>query len=78
MVIHVENPQAWPALEARIKALADAPKPQTKILTSGAYKHFEIAPVNCDAETFARKLSTFLQIQLASNQGRIINCESGQ
>jgi predicted Zn finger-like uncharacterized protein len=77
LVIHVENPQAWPAIEARLKALADSPKPQTKLLTSGAYQHFQMAPVNCDAQTFARKVATFLKVQLADNRGRIINCESG-
>jgi predicted Zn finger-like uncharacterized protein len=75
--VHVVNIKAWPALEARIKALADSPKVSLKVRTSGDYKWVDIAPVMSDAETFARRIN-FAKIVAIHNDQRLIYLDSGQ
>jgi serine/threonine protein kinase len=75
--VHVVNIKAWPALEAKIKALADSPKGFCKVRTSGEYKWVDLAPVMADAETFALRI-TFGRIVAIHNDRRLIYLESGQ
>jgi hypothetical protein len=75
--VHVANIQAWPALEAKIKALADDPDLVYSVHTSGDYKWVKLAPVNCDAETFARRIN-FGRIVAVHNDQRLIYVDSGR
>jgi len=75
--VHIVNEQAWAAIEARIKALADAPRASYKARTSGQYKWVTLAPVNSDAQTFSRKVN-FGQVTAVHNPQRLIYVESGQ
>jgi hypothetical protein len=75
--VHVVNIQAWPAIEAKLKALADDPDPICRVTTSGQYKWVNLAPVNCDAETFARRIN-FGRVTAIHNNQRLIYVDSGQ
>jgi predicted Zn finger-like uncharacterized protein len=75
--IRVINLQAWPAIEAKLKALADDPDPVCRVTTSGQYKWVSLAPVNCDAETFARRIN-FGRVSAIHNNQRLIYVDSGQ
>jgi hypothetical protein len=69
--------EAWPALEKRIRALADAPDPIFKVSRSGEYQWVDMAPVNSDAQAFARRIS-FGNIVAIHNDQRLIYVESGR
>lgn len=75
--VHVRNAQAWPDIEAKLRKLADAPKAVLKVTTSGDYKWVDIAPVNCDAETFARRIN-FGKVGAVHNNQRLIYVDSGK
>jgi hypothetical protein len=75
--VKVVNIHAWPALEAKLKALADDPHPRYKVHTSGDYKWVDLAPVNSDAEAFARRIP-FGRIVAVHNDQRLIYVDSGQ
>jgi predicted Zn finger-like uncharacterized protein len=75
--VHVANFNAWPAIETKIKALADAPKPKCKSSRSGEYMWVTLAPVNGDPGAFARKI-TFGTITAVHTDQRLIYVESGQ
>jgi HEAT repeat protein len=75
--VHVVNPQAWPELEKKIKALANDPNPRCKVNTSGDYKWVELTPVDSDAETFARRV-TFARIVAVHNDQRLIYLDPGR
>jgi len=75
--VQVRNAQAWPDIEAKLRKLADAPKAVVKVRTSGDYKWVDIAPVNCDAETFARRIN-FAKVGAVYNDRRLIYVDSGK
>jgi hypothetical protein len=75
--VHVRNAKAWPDIEAKLRKLADAPKAVLKVKTSGDYKWVDLAPVNCDAETFARRI-TFAKVGAVYNDRRLIYVDSGK
>jgi hypothetical protein len=75
--VHVVNNQAWPAIEARIKALADAPKAVCKVRPSGQYMWVTLAPVNGDADAFSRRIN-FGKVTAIHKDQRLIYVESGQ
>jgi HEAT repeat protein len=75
--VHVRNPKAWPEIEAKLRKLADAPKAVMKVSTSGDYKWVEMAPVNSDAETFARRI-TFAKIIAVHADQRLIYIDPGK
>ncbi|MCI0680790.1 MAG: HEAT repeat domain-containing protein [Gemmataceae bacterium] len=75
--VHVRNPKAWPEIEAKLKKLADAPKAILRASTSGDYKWVELAPVNTDAETFARRI-TFARIVAVHGKQRLIYIDPGK
>jgi predicted Zn finger-like uncharacterized protein len=75
--VHVANNQAWPAIEKKLKDLADSPKPKCKVHTSGDYKWVDLSPVKCDAETFARKIS-FAKVVAVHSDQRLIYIDPGQ
>jgi hypothetical protein len=55
--VHLPDFQRWPAIEARIKALADSPEPQCKWFRSGDYMWVDLSPVKIDPGAFARKIN---------------------
>jgi hypothetical protein len=56
--IHIRNANVWPDIQARLKALLDSPKGKVKLNTiSGAYYWVTVAPVNGEADGFARKVN---------------------
>jgi hypothetical protein len=54
--VHLVDYQAWPALEARIKALAGS-KAQCKANRSGDYMWVTLSPVKIDTHAFALKIN---------------------
>jgi hypothetical protein len=75
--VHVRDAKAWPDIEAKLRKLADAPKAVLKVTTSGDYKWVDLSPVNCDAETFARRI-TFAKVGAVYNDRRLIYVDSGK
>jgi serine/threonine protein kinase len=75
--VHVVDYQAWPAIEAKIKALADSPKPQCESRRSGEYMWVTLRPVKVDPDTFARKIN-FGRIVGVHTDQRLIYVESGR
>jgi predicted Zn finger-like uncharacterized protein len=67
-------PQLWPQVEARFKALADSPTPKCKVSTSGDTMTIELAPVNSNANTFARKIN-FARVTAVHPDQRLIYAE---
>jgi HEAT repeats len=75
--VHVANQQAWPAIEAQIRALADSPDPKCKWDRSGEYMLVTLSPVKVDPGTFARKIN-FGKIVAVHTDQRLIYVESGR
>jgi hypothetical protein len=75
--VHVANYQAWPAIEARIKALADSPNLQCKFNRSGEYMWVYLSPMNVDPDAFARKIN-FGKIVAVYPDQRLIYVDSKQ
>jgi serine/threonine protein kinase len=75
--VHVVDYQAWPAIEAKIKALADSPKVRCEARRSGEYMWVTLRPVNVDPHTFARKIN-FGKIVAIHTDQRLIYVESGR
>jgi HEAT repeats len=75
--VQVRDAKAWPDIEAKLRKLADAPKAVLKVTTSGDYKWVDLSPVNCDAETFARRI-TFAKVGAVYNDRRLIYVDSGK
>jgi predicted Zn finger-like uncharacterized protein len=79
--VHVANFAAWPAMETKIKSLADAPKPKCKSWRSGEYMWVDLAPVDGDPAAFARKLENFFgrgSLVAVHTDQRLIYIESGR
>jgi len=76
--VHVRNAKDWPEIEAKIRKLADAPKAVLKVrTTSGDHKWVDLAPVNSDAETFARRIN-FAKVTAVHNKQRLIYIDPGK
>jgi hypothetical protein len=70
--IHIRNANVWPDIQARLKALLDSPKGEVKLNTiAGAYYWVAVAPVNGDADGFARKVN-FARVVAVHNAQRLI------
>ena len=75
--IHVADYEAWPAIEARVKALADSPTPLCRSNRSGEYMWVTLRPVEGDPEKIARKID-FGKITAVHTNQRLIYVESGK
>ena len=75
--IHVCDYNAWPAIEARVKALADSPTPLCKVDRSGEYMWVTLSPVSSDLDKIARKID-FGKITAIHTDLRLIYVESGR
>jgi HEAT repeat protein len=75
--IHVADDRAWPAIEARLKALADSPKPMCKSRRQGEYMWVTLGPISVDPATFARKID-FGRIIAVHSEKRLIYVDSGK
>jgi hypothetical protein len=76
--IHIRNLQAWPDIQARLKALLDSPKGQVKLNTiSGDYYWVSVAPVNGEPDAFARKVN-FAKVVAVHMAQRLIYLDSGR
>jgi hypothetical protein len=75
--IHVADYNAWPDIEARVKALADSPMPMCKANRSGEYMWVTLSPVEGEPEKIARKID-FGKIISVYTDRRLIYVESGR
>jgi hypothetical protein len=76
--IHIRNLQAWPDIQARLKALLDSPKGQVKLNTiSGDYYWVAVAPVNGEPDAFARKVN-FAKVVAVHMAQRLIYLDTGR
>lgn len=73
--VKVVNLQAWPAIEARIKVLAEDPNPICKVHRSGDYMWVDLAPVSSKGIDFARKINF---ATVGAVHDRLIYLDSGQ
>jgi formylglycine-generating enzyme required for sulfatase activity len=74
--IHIKNYQAWPAIQAKVKALADAPNPMCQTHLTGDYMWVTLGPVK-DYDALLRKID-FGRVTTHRPESRLIYVESGQ
>jgi hypothetical protein len=77
VAVHVPNATQWPALEGRIRSLAEFHHATAKVSTSGAWKWVKVAPVRSEPATFARRI-TFGKVTAVHRDERLIYVESEQ
>jgi hypothetical protein len=76
--IHLRNANDWPDIQARLKALLGSRKGMVKLNTiAGAYYWVAVAPVNGDADAFARKIN-FARVVAVHNNQRLIYLDAAQ
>ncbi|HEV3143382.1 MAG TPA: HEAT repeat domain-containing protein, partial [Gemmataceae bacterium] len=74
--IRVRDYQEWPAIEEKIKALADSPKCMCKSYRQQEYIWVTLGPVK-DPEAFARKIN-FGKVTATHPERRLIYVDSGK